>query len=121
MSPHSVALTICQNSNPSLAHANGWYLYATWTLPTQLSHFHHCPCVGHIDPLKHVCGYGQKFLHGALWFHNGIPDHESRFGDKPGKYDWMVSMYGSPREEIPDDAPTPKGCIVWSLISCKIW
>ena len=73
-----------------------------------LSHFHHCPCVGHIDPLKHICGYVQEFLHGALWFHTGIPDYESHFGDKPAKYDWMVSMYGSPSEEIPDNAPTPQ-------------
>ena len=30
-------------------------------------------------------------------------------------YDWMESVYGSPSEEIPDDAPTPKGCIFRSL------
>ena len=44
-----------------------------------ISWFHHCPCRGHIQHLKHVCGYIQKFPQGAIQFHTGIPDHEAIF------------------------------------------
>ena len=74
-----------------------------------LSQFHHCPCAGHVEHLKPVCGYIQKLPQGAIQFHNGIPTHESIFGKTPIKYDWMETIYGSPTEEVPDDTPTPKG------------
>ena len=42
-------------------------------------------------------------------FHTDILNHEDTFGDVPAKYEWMESIYGSPTEDIPDNAPTPKG------------
>ena len=31
-----------------------------------LSQFHHCPCIGHVDKLKHICGYVWKFPQATL-------------------------------------------------------
>ena len=42
----------------------------------------------------------------------GNPDHKSVFGEQPNKYDWMETVYGCPTEEIPEDAPEPKGNLV---------
>ena len=48
----------------------------------------------------------------------GIPDHESVFGEQPNKYNWMETMYGCPTEEIPEDAPEPKGNLVCTSTYC---
>ena len=74
-----------------------------------LSHFRHCPCCGHVNRLKHICGYVKKFPQGALRFRTGIPDNESIFGTHPVKYEWMETVYGCPSETLPDNAPPPKG------------
>ena len=74
-----------------------------------LSCFCHCPHPGHIDCLKHVCGYIQKFPQGAICFRTGILDHESFFKEAPTKYDWMETVYRCLVEEILDKAPTAKG------------
>ena len=47
-----------------------------------------------------------------------LPDHELIFGVPPIKYDWMEMVYGSPTEEIPDDAPQPKENPVWTSTYC---
>ena len=83
-----------------------------------LSRFRHCPRQGHIDRLKRVCGYIRKFPQGAIQFHMGIPDHESIFGEQPNKYNWMETVYGCPTEEIPKDAPEPKGNLVCTSTYC---
>ena len=36
----------------------------------------------------------------------GIPNHEATFGDTFPNYDWMETIYGTPTEQIPDNAPT---------------
>ena len=74
-----------------------------------LSHFRHCPRQGHVDRLKRVCGYVHKFPQGAIRFRVGIPDHESIFGTEPTKYDWMETVYGTPVEDTPSNAPVAKG------------
>ena len=74
-----------------------------------LSCFRHCPRQGHIDQLKHVCGYIRKFPQGAICFCTGIPDHEKIFGTSPIQYDWMETVYWNPQEEVPHDCPQPKG------------
>ena len=48
----------------------------------------------------------------------GFPDHESIFGEQPNKYDWMETVYGCPTEEIPEDAPEPKGNLVHTSTYC---
>ena len=80
-----------------------------------LTQFRHCPRQGHIDHIKQVCGYIQKFPQGTIRFCTGIPNHESKFSDSPMKYDWMEMVYGSPTEEIPSDAPDAKGNIVHTM------
>ena len=74
-----------------------------------LSRFRHYRRCGHVDHLKHVCGYVKKFPQGALRFRTGIPDHESRFGTHPVKYEWMETVYSCPDETLPDNAPPPEG------------
>ena len=74
-----------------------------------LSRFRHCQRQGHIDQLKHVCGYIRKFPQGAIHFRPGIPDHEKIFGTSPIQHDWMETVYGNPQEEVPHDCPQPKG------------
>ena len=48
----------------------------------------------------------------------GIPDHKSVFGEQPNKYDWMETVYSCPAEEIPEDAPEPKGNLVHTSTYC---
>ena len=78
--------------------------------------FHHFPRIGHMDRLKRVCGYVHKFPQGAIHFHMGIPDHESIFREHAQKYDWMESVYGSPTEDVPQDAPALKGNKVCTMM-----
>ena len=79
-----------------------------------LSQFCHCPHTGHIHHLQGIFSYIHKFPQGAIQFCIGIPNHESTFREHPPKYDWMESVYRSPVEEIPHDAPEPKGNLVWT-------
>ena len=74
-----------------------------------LSRFRHCPRQGHVDHLKRACSYTRKFPQGAIRFHVMIPDHESIFGAQPTKYDRMETVYGTPTEDTPSNAPTAKG------------
>jgi hypothetical protein len=73
-----------------------------------LSRFRHAPRVGHLKRIGRICGYLRKFPHGAIRFRTEIPDHESIHGD-PVVHDWAHSVYGSPKEAIPENVPTPKG------------
>jgi len=74
-----------------------------------LSRYRACPRMGHLDRAKQIVGYLKKFPHGAIRFRTGIPNHEAIFGEQPQRYDWMYSVYGETREEIPHNAPPPKG------------
>ncbi len=76
---------------------------------TSMSRFRHAPRIGHIDRIKRIVGYMKKFPHAAIRFRTGIPNHEEEFGHDPVKFDWMETVYGSPEEPIPEDAPVPKG------------
>jgi len=74
-----------------------------------LGRFRAEPRVGHLDRAKRIIGYLAKYPHGAIRFRTGIPNHEATFGVEPEKYDWMHSVYGSPKEALPHNAPPPKG------------
>ena len=74
-----------------------------------MSRFRNAPRIGHLENLKRVVGYMKKFPHAAIRFRTGIPDHEATYGNDPVKYSWMETVYGSPTEEIPPNAPVPKG------------
>ena len=71
-----------------------------------LSSFRVAPRVGHLDRLKRICGYLCKFRHACIRIRTEEPD----YSDLPKKeYDWARSVYGSVRERVPRDRPTPKG------------
>ena len=74
-----------------------------------MSRFRHAPRVGHIDRIKRICGYLAKFPHAAIRFRTGIPNHEETYGSEPTQHDWSQTVYDSPSEDIPANAPTPKG------------
>jgi Reverse transcriptase (RNA-dependent DNA polymerase) len=72
-----------------------------------MSRFRVAPRVGHLELLGHIFGYLRKYPDGALRFHVDTPQHELRF--TPSHASWERSVYGEPFEEIPDNAPEPKG------------
>ena len=72
-----------------------------------LSRFRANPREGHLDRAKRICGYLRKMSDGAICFRTGIPFHERKY--QPQEHDWMYTVYGDVKEEIADDAPTPKG------------
>ena len=58
--------------------------------------------------LGNIFGYLRKYPDGAIRFRTHIPDHESVHGI-PRDIDWAHSVYADAVEEIPDNAPVPKG------------
>ena len=74
-----------------------------------LGRYHTAPQQGHLDHAKCIVGYLKKYPHAAIQFHTGIPDHESIYGETAPSYDWMHSVYNDSKEEIPPNAPVPKG------------
>ena len=83
-----------------------------------LGRFRAAPRQGHLERLKRVVGYLKKRPNGTLRFRTGIPDHEKTFGDKPVRYDWMESIYGTPPEQVDERAPEPKGKVVRTTSFC---
>jgi hypothetical protein len=64
------------------------------------------PRQGHINRLKRIYGYLKKFKHGAIRVRTGLPNYSHL---KQVDYDWMYSVYGEVRENIPYDMPEPLG------------
>ena len=73
-----------------------------------LGRYRAAPLQGHLQRAKRIVGYLKKYSHAAIRFRTGIPDHESMYGE-PAAHDWMYSVYGNPKEQVPHNAPTPKG------------
>jgi hypothetical protein len=71
-----------------------------------MSSFCDALCQGHIEHLKHVCGY-LKGTDGAICFRVGVPDHESH--NIPQQYDWIKSVYGHNQEELHPICLSKKG------------
>ena len=67
-----------------------------------MSSFRACPRVAHLDRLKRMYGFLRKHKHGAIRVRAGLPDH-SRGPDN--EHDWMHTVYGNVKEQIPHDAP----------------
>ena len=90
-----------------------------------MSRFRVAPRKGHIERLTNAYGYLRKHPDRAIWFRTGIPDHEEQC--TPEVYDWMETIYAGAYEEIPKDAPEPKGKFVRTtsykdanLLHCKV-
>ena len=77
-----------------------------------LGRYRAAPTVGHLDRVKQIVGYLKLHPHACIQFRTGIPNHEAIVGEQPPEFDWMHSVYGRPKEQIPDGLPTPKGRMV---------
>ena len=71
-----------------------------------MSSFRAAPRVGHLERVKRIIGYVSKMRHAAIRVRTAEPDLSS-YGMP--NYDWMYTIYGDCREEIPADAPPPLG------------
>jgi len=71
-----------------------------------LSKFRANPRKGHLARIRRVIGYLAKMKHATIRFRVDIPDH-SMFKDEV--FDWERSVYGDVKEQVPEDAPPPRG------------
>ena len=62
-----------------------------------LSTFCTAPRAGHLEQIKHVCGYLHKHPDAAIQFRTNIPDHESLY-EMPD-FSWLHSVYADVKEE----------------------
>ena len=69
------------------------------------------PREGHMDHVKRIYGYLQRFPDAATRFRVGVPVNETLFEDMP-EHDWMYSVYGQAKEDILEQWPKPKGKVV---------
>ena len=59
-----------------------------------------------MDRVKRIHGYLAKMKYAVVRIDTEAPD----YSHLPKKdYDWAYSCYGEPREDIPEDAPQPRG------------
>ena len=72
-----------------------------------MSRFRGAPRVGHLKRVKRIFGYLRNFRKTAIKFRTDVPDY-SDFKTDYVKQDWTYA-YGNCKEEIPTDAPIPKG------------
>ena len=72
-----------------------------------MSRYRAAPRIGHLDRVKRIFGYLRNYRKTAIKFRCGIPDY-SDFEDGFSDQDWTY-QYGNIKEEIPSDAPPPKG------------
>ena len=80
-----------------------------------LSGFQIAPQNGHLERAKRVCGYLNKMKHGFIRVRTEEPD----YSDLPqSSYNWERTVYEGAKEEIPSNAPEPKGKQV-VLTTCK--
>ena len=74
-----------------------------------LSAFRAAPRKGHLERAKRIFGYIAKFKHAKIRVRTNEPD----YSDIPDPdYDWKYTVYGDAKEDLPHDAPTPKGKFV---------
>jgi hypothetical protein len=73
-----------------------------------MGRFRAAPCSGHLERVKRICGYLCKYPDTALCFRVGILDHPSYY-ITPMVRDWEHTVYGNVEEELPHDAPIPRG------------
>ena len=94
----------------SLIGALQWVIQiGRWDITTAvmtLSRFRACPRQGHLDRVKRVHGYLLRFKHSVVRVNTNEPNYD-RIPHKV--YDWEHTCYRGAKEEIPKDAPEPKG------------
>jgi len=97
---------VCQ----SLIGALHWVIqigrFDIQTTVMTLSRYRAMPRQGHLDRVKRIHGYLSKMRHATIKIRTDAPD----YSNIPVKlHDWECSCYADAKEEIPLDAPTPKG------------
>jgi hypothetical protein len=76
------------------------------TAVMSLSSFRANPRRGHLDRVKRVFGYIEKFKSATIRVRPDVPDL-SALPTPPS--DWSNTIYDNAKEQVPDDAPTPAG------------
>ena len=71
-----------------------------------MSSYRVAPRQGHLARLKRIYGYLRKFKHGAVRYRTGLPDYSKLV---EVEYDWMYSVYGNVKEQVPHDIPEALG------------
>ena len=71
-----------------------------------MSRFRIAPKQGHLDRLKRMYGYVKQSNHAAIRVRTERPDYSSL---NIPQYDWAHTVYGSVKEDIPSDVPSPLG------------
>ncbi len=94
----------------SLIGALQWVIQiGRWDVATAtmtMSRFRASPRIGHLDRVKRIYGYVSKMKHAVVRICTEEPD----YSDIPEiKCDWLCTIYRGAKEEIPDDAPPPRG------------
>ena len=67
------------------------------------------PRKGHLERLKHICGFLSKFKMAAIRVRTEEPDYSDLHRKE---YDWEHTCYAGAREVIPEGIPKPKGKFV---------
>ena len=71
-----------------------------------MSGFRVAPRAGHLQRVKRIVGYLSKMRHGAIRYRTDCPD----FSQLPDNDEsWGTTPYGHVQEEVPHDAPPPRG------------
>ena len=76
------------------------------TTTMTLSRFRAAPRLGHLERVKRLHGYLSKMKHAVIRIRTEQPDY-SMLPDK--LHEWHYTCYEGATEEIPKDAPPPKG------------
>jgi hypothetical protein len=71
-----------------------------------MGRFRNAPREGHLERLKHMCGYLKRYKSGGIRFRTEEPEYGHL--EEP-TVNWANSVYGDVKEECPDDMPEPKG------------
>ena len=77
------------------------------TAVMSMSSFREQPRVGHLERLKRIVGFLAAFRDYKIRFCTDEPD----FSNVPPipDHDWKYTPYGNPTEDLPTDAPPPRG------------
>ena len=71
-----------------------------------LSSFRAKPRIGHLARIKRIYGYLSKMRHATIQVRTQLPDTSRlTFMD----YDWSKTVYADSKEQLPTDAPPPRG------------
>jgi hypothetical protein len=71
-----------------------------------LSSFRAAPRQGHLERVKRIYGFLARFRSATIRIRTAEPDYSSL---PSFDFDWAHSVYGTPRELLPQDAPMPLG------------